>query len=114
MLTKLFAPLHHVVSEFHPISICDASLQPSQGLAKVPQKKNLRSVKCNTERKTTGKATVSSPAFLFYWLVCFSSGLLWSKAVARHPAVSLLTGRAGSCLFPYSVAGANRGTGMFC
>ncbi|XP_010574021.1 PREDICTED: malectin [Haliaeetus leucocephalus] len=33
---------------------------------------------------------------------------------AHHPAVSLLTGRAGSCLFPPSTAGSNGETSVFC
>lgn len=35
-------------------------------------------------------------------------------AAAHHPPVSLLTGRAGSCLFPHSTAGLNGGTSVIC
>lgn len=108
---KLFAPLHRVVSEFHPISICDASLQPSQGLAKVPQKKTSRSVKCNTERKITGKATVSSPPSSFIGWFAFQADYCGPKRLhATQPSHS----SPGGPVAAFSHTPWQGRTGMFC
>lgn len=106
------------MSKFHPVSNWEVSCQLSQDHAKVLQKKTKQDLAFSCKNATQGGKSRAreglAPPFLLYWLLHFPSRLLWSGVVARHPAASLLTGRAGGCLFPYSMAGANGGTSVFC